>query len=635
MATLNTRLKLKYDIYENWSAAANQFKLLEGEVAFCYIPDAIDAVHNPPTLMYKVGDGNKTFNQLSWGSALASDVYNWAKQQYAPVASLGGTDGVVVTKTTGTNAHTAKANLKDYTRNAASATKSTTTKVYAVELDKDGHLAVAVPWTNTDTNTAHTHSKGAGLVVTGSGGTSGNVEYKAALVSETPNTNEAPTPVKNADRLYPVEVDKNGKLAVTVPWTDTNTTSFNITATATDDDVVILTGTGGANSVSYDAKHAKKGPTSEYTKDNSTATISGSGGAGTIKIPKITVDTYGHVTSAEDESVVITLPTVNKSAVGLDKVENKALDTAVTANSSNYITSGAVKSYVDTEIGKIDQFQYVVSTNAATTPKDVIWYSSTAQVTGTLTASANTEYIIYLVPCKHSAAQEQKGYDEYLTVKNGSTYSWEVLGNTRDIDLSGYVPTSRTINNKALTGNITLTASDVGVNETAFPGLKKTGTVTSVTAGDGLATDSGNSITTSGTIKHATPSGAAVKDTGLYKIKTDKFGHVTGATAVAKADITGLGIPGADTNQKVTAKNASGTDVAFGANDTVAIRAGSNVTVVADTTADTITISATAPNNGKLKDGVGTEIFSANASADVQILVIDCGSATTVNYNVD
>lgn len=48
-------------------------------------------------------------------------------------------------------------------------------------------------------------------------------------------------------------------------------------------------------------------------------------------------------------------------------------------------------------------------------------------------------------------------YDEYLYVNN----SWEKIG-TNGIDLTGYVPTSRTINSKALTTNITLTASDVG-----------------------------------------------------------------------------------------------------------------------------------------------------------------------------
>lgn len=153
----------------------------------------------------------------------------------------------------------------------------------------------------------------------------------------------------------------------------------------------------------------------------------------------------------------------------------------------------ATKSYVDTEIGKIDQFKYVVSTNAATTPKGIVWYSGSTKVTGTLTASAATEYTIYLVPCKHTAAEEQQGYDEYLTIKSGSTYSWEVLGNTRDIDLTGYVPNTRTVNGKALSADITLGAADVGVNETAFPGLNKTGTVTSVstTANGGLKVTNG------------------------------------------------------------------------------------------------------------------------------------------------
>lgn len=72
----------------------------------------------------------------------------------------------------------------------------------------------------TDTNTAHSHTKGVGLVVTGGGGTSGSVEYKAALASETLDTNAAVSrPAADANRTYPVIADKNGKLAVIVPWT--------------------------------------------------------------------------------------------------------------------------------------------------------------------------------------------------------------------------------------------------------------------------------------------------------------------------------------------------------------------------------------------------------------------------------
>lgn len=49
--------------------------------------------------------------------------------------------------------------------------------------------------------------------------------------------------------------------------------------------------------------------------------------------------------------------------------------------------------------------------------------------------------------------------------------------------------------------------------------------------------------------KYTHPTSAAgAKSSGLYKITTDANGHVTAATAVTKSDITGLGIPGSDTN---------------------------------------------------------------------------------------
>ena len=52
-----------------------------------------------------------------------------------------------------------------------------------------------------------------------------------------------------------------------------------------------------------------------------------------------------------------------------------------------------------------------------------------------------------------------------------------------------------------------------------------------------------------GANKYTHPSSAAgAKNSGLYKIITDANGHVTGATAVTKTDITALGIPASDTN---------------------------------------------------------------------------------------
>lgn len=80
-----------------------------------------------------------------------------------------------------------------------------------------------------------------------------------------------------------------------------------------------------------------------------------------------------------------------------------------------------------------------------------------------------------------------------------------------------------------------------------------TGTVTSVATSSPIT---GGTITSSGTIGHATSGvGNTVTTAGLYKFKYDTYGHVTGVAAVAKSDITGLGIPAQDT----TYSNASTT----------------------------------------------------------------------------
>lgn len=106
--TINTRIGLKYDSYANWTAkgdwqgdvftASEQgastydagFKPLKGEVVFYEIPSPTPSdapVSNPPAILFKVGDGTNFLKDLPWGSAIAADVYAWAKQQ----SLLGGT----------------------------------------------------------------------------------------------------------------------------------------------------------------------------------------------------------------------------------------------------------------------------------------------------------------------------------------------------------------------------------------------------------------------------------------------------------------------------------------------------------------------------------------------------------------
>ena len=53
----------------------------------------------------------------------------------------------------------------------------------------------------------------------------------------------------------------------------------------------------------------------------------------------------------------------------------------------------------------------------------------------------------------------------------------------------------------------------------------------------------------------------AVTTQGMYKISFDAYGHIDGYTAIAKNDITGLGIPGSDTNTTYSlAVNGTGTN---------------------------------------------------------------------------
>lgn len=81
--TMRTRISLKIDTWANWhdeSKGAN-LVLARGEVAFVQIgsipPGTDDQVID--TVLFKVGDGTSKFSELQWGSAMAADVYDWAK----------------------------------------------------------------------------------------------------------------------------------------------------------------------------------------------------------------------------------------------------------------------------------------------------------------------------------------------------------------------------------------------------------------------------------------------------------------------------------------------------------------------------------------------------------------------------
>jgi hypothetical protein len=77
---LNTRIQLKYDSYENWNS--KNPTLLAGEIAIAKLTTvaAVKPGENDTQapVLFKVGPG--AFNSLPWVSALAADVYSWAKK---------------------------------------------------------------------------------------------------------------------------------------------------------------------------------------------------------------------------------------------------------------------------------------------------------------------------------------------------------------------------------------------------------------------------------------------------------------------------------------------------------------------------------------------------------------------------
>ena len=87
--TIKTRIKLLYKSYSEWQAIKDTFVPLAGEVCVVAIPAAASAVVQEPAIMFKVGDGTKTFAQLSFTSALAADVFDWAKKEHLDFDDLG------------------------------------------------------------------------------------------------------------------------------------------------------------------------------------------------------------------------------------------------------------------------------------------------------------------------------------------------------------------------------------------------------------------------------------------------------------------------------------------------------------------------------------------------------------------
>lgn len=124
--------------------------------------------------------------------------------------------------------------------------------------------------------------------------------------------------------------------------------------------------------------------------------------------------------------------------------------------------------------------------------------------------------------------------------------------------------------------------SNITVGSTTIAADAKTDTLTLV-AGNNVtitpdATNDKVTIAATDTV-YSHPTYTA-KSSGLYKVTVDGTGHVSGTTAVAKSDITALGIPAQDTTYNAATTSASGLMSSSDKSKLDGIATGANKTVV-------------------------------------------------------
>lgn len=405
--TINTRLKLKYDTLANWTTVANTFVPLRGEMCVVEVPsdDTSGTATNPPTIIFKVGDGTTKFANLPWCSGYAADVYSWAKKSESDFIAWAKTqitpDGAI-TAASLSGSGTSTVTL--------STTKGGTTSTSSVTVNNVGYA--------TNAGTAGTATK----ATQDASGNTITTYYlpKANVTSKGSATN--PVYFDASGVAQPTTFQLNASVPSEAVFTDTKNTAGSTNST---EKLYLIGATSqGANPQTYSNSAVYIDRSALHANElNLSTEVKGTNYAYTLNpfigLSYVVGNSLYLLGIPQKSGTLAVTSDITKSAVGLGSVVNAGQDSTPTASSTNYVTSGGVKTYVDNAVSTMSKLRYQV-------------------VTTLPTASASTMGIIYLVADTHGTSDN---YDEYITIQSGTTYSWEKIGNT-DIDLSGYAKLS-------------------------------------------------------------------------------------------------------------------------------------------------------------------------------------------------
>lgn len=134
---------------------------------------------------------------------------------------------------------------------------------------------------------------------------------------------------------------------------------------------------------------------------------------------------------------------------------------------------------------------------------------------------------------------------------------------------------------------------------------------------------------------HAVTNKGSKFDSGLYKIATNAEGHVTGATAVAKSDITALGIPAQDTTYVAATTSTAGLMSSEDKTKLDGIAAGAQVNTITGVKGNSETAYRTGNVNiTKANIGLGNVDNTADADKEVKYAETAGDSATVGGLTV-
>lgn len=675
MAELKTRISLKYDTLVNWQKST--LVLNKGELAIAVIPTADPDNKQLPPVMFKVGDGEHTFAQLgdNWASALAADVYGWAKAKTKPSY----TPAEVGADVAGAAA-TAEANAKAYVDeqigsipHAAEYTLETGATDGSLVLKKDG-VAVGDPavvkgWAELLTKAQKgIDDAAAALAAAQAAQTTANGKYSkpANGIPKTDLADAVQTSLDKADTA----LQSHQEVAL-ASGTKNGTLKLTVGGTATDN--IAVTGLGSAaykESTAFDAAGEAAKVLGESTDAATKDTVYGAKAA--AKAAQDTIDAYktsndealaavkktadAAQTSAQVDAKISTHNTSSAAHADI-RGEITALAEKVSGRATNYVYKNKSDAAYTAAIGKAGSFiigdtiyftdanisdQWVIKVNAAapyyefqdietekpsfdgyvkgtglTADKLVLGNAgsnvktSTYGVSGTLTATDNAN-----LPTSKAVADYVDGQLGNLDAAEVTATAAQTISSIKQVD-----------------GKITIgAAQDIQIAQSQVTGLSTAldGKQDNLSADQLAAVNSGITKTKVGTYDgYATGKQDALSDDQLAAVNsgitTAKVGQYDGYETSKQDKI--------DADHKISADFVSGLGAAAKKGVASSVTAAgvdlpTAAAVASYVGAEIDKISIPTVNNAALKDASGATIFTANASEDVQILVIDCGNAS-------